>query len=184
MIMDDDDDGNGGGEKPKRKPKYDVGFSKPPIEHQFKKGKSGNPNGRPPKSTRTPLPLQIYRDMFNLLERDRRVKSGSQMIKTTGVELLYERGFRLAVEGHAPMIRYFLNMHSRLLREYYDDNSENLKLLTHVENKNSSSTPLSHAMVHQYSPETQERIREEQRSNQRYLNRLRAAFRRILFTRR
>jgi pantoate kinase len=26
---------------------YEVGYGKPPKEHRFKKGKSGNPNGRP-----------------------------------------------------------------------------------------------------------------------------------------
>jgi hypothetical protein len=26
---------------------YDVGYGRPPREHQFKEGKSGNPNGRP-----------------------------------------------------------------------------------------------------------------------------------------
>jgi Family of unknown function (DUF5681) len=28
-------------------PNYDVGYGKPPAKNQFKKGQSGNPNGRP-----------------------------------------------------------------------------------------------------------------------------------------
>ena len=28
---------------------YEVGYKKPPKKHQFRKGKSGNPNGRPKK---------------------------------------------------------------------------------------------------------------------------------------
>ncbi len=30
-----------------RKKRSDVGYGRPPSEHQFKKGESGNPNGRP-----------------------------------------------------------------------------------------------------------------------------------------
>lgn len=40
--------GNGQSDRDQAKP-YKVGYGKPPVETQFKKGQSGNPNGRPRK---------------------------------------------------------------------------------------------------------------------------------------
>lgn len=34
------------GDLPKAEPTYDVGYGKPPVEHRFRKGRSGNPRGR------------------------------------------------------------------------------------------------------------------------------------------
>ena len=42
------------------KTNYEVGYGKPPEASKFKKGKSGNPKGRP-KGARNKLPKQVNR---------------------------------------------------------------------------------------------------------------------------
>ena len=58
-----------------------VGYKKPPKEHQFKKGQSGNPKGRPPANKTQQLDLAAF------LDQDVEVKKGGKTIKMSEFEI-------------------------------------------------------------------------------------------------
>lgn len=103
--MDDERDDVGN----RRSKPYEVGYGKPPKEHQFPKGKSGNPGGRPPK--RKPETNETHYEracnkMVSVVENGRRRRISRR-------ELVYERMMDSACRGDDKAQKRFLDAEVR-----------------------------------------------------------------------
>lgn len=78
----------------------DVGYKRPPIEHQFKPGQAP-----PPRKRRTAKPESATQCLARILREERRLKIGGKAFWHTNASLLVEVAFRLAEEGNASVSR-------------------------------------------------------------------------------
>lgn len=81
---------------------YTSGYMKPPKEHQFKKGKSGNPKGRPKE------PDTVQKAVARVLKR--KVKAGPDGRTVTILDALAIRLRQEALKGN----RRAFNLHLRI----------------------------------------------------------------------
>jgi hypothetical protein len=87
---------------PARGKRADVGYGRPPPEHQFKPGQSGNPRGRPKKY---PTLLELFADEF---KRMRTIVEDGERHRVQTDKILVKRIIDLALKGDMKALRMMM----------------------------------------------------------------------------
>jgi hypothetical protein len=96
--------------------KYEVGYGKPPAEHRFKKGASGNPRGRPKGAKNNPVPMRGVSPADRLILQEAyrpvTVREGDTTIEMPAIQAAMRalgisamKGSRLAQRALAELVR-------------------------------------------------------------------------------
>lgn len=78
---------------------YEVGYQKPPKQHQFKKGKSGNPNGRLKKVPAQDIPDDFQELIVKALMEKVSVKKNGEICELTKHEIFTQKLIDNAISG-------------------------------------------------------------------------------------
>ncbi|MGO9390502.1 DUF5681 domain-containing protein [Rhodoblastus sp.] len=83
---------------------YAVGYGRPPKDHQFKKGRSGNPAGRPKRKDEGRL------KMIDVLMEPRAAKINGKTRRMPAGELLFRAQMEKAFQGNSPATKMLLDL--------------------------------------------------------------------------
>jgi hypothetical protein len=97
---------------------HGIGYGKPPIKNQFKKGQSGNPSGRP-KRRPPKLPLDFQTNLIAELKSSITITEGGK--KTTKLEALMKSVIAQALKGDKTTTKLVVNFLEKLPKYAFAD---------------------------------------------------------------
>jgi len=83
----------------KEPPDYEVGYGKPPKEHQFPKGQSGNKKGRPKKKEEKEKAFSAAELALKIMREDVTVQINGEEVTMTKLEALIQQQLNKALKG-------------------------------------------------------------------------------------
>lgn len=111
-----------------------VGHGRPPKKQQFKKGRSGNPQGRP-RSERSLTPRQLRRDVLEVAEMPTIIQTARGPRKVTLAQGLLWKLAHRAAHDHGPSMRLFISLYTAALRDHSVAHADHFNFLEYMESK-------------------------------------------------
>jgi hypothetical protein len=85
-----------------KKPRsYAIGYGKPPLHTRFAKGRSGNPGGRPRRTSVERVKALALEEAY----RTATVKEGGRAVALPAIQVIQRRQIALAAKGNGPAQR-------------------------------------------------------------------------------
>jgi hypothetical protein len=99
---------------------YDVGYGKPPVKHQFKKGKSGNPSGRR-KLPREKPPLDPKKIAVAELKSLIPITENGKKKEVTAMEAIWKSIVAATLKGDKTARKYVVEFMMKLDKLDFED---------------------------------------------------------------
>lgn len=118
----------------KKNTTYEVGYKRPPVEHQFKLGECRNPRGRPRKAVRALTSRQMRKEVIKALDTKVRINTPDGVREVTTKEAaLHSLIVKAIKDKHLPSIRYLLELEASAVSDHEKDFADYFSFMDLVE---------------------------------------------------